>query len=111
MLQCALESSPVWETFWRRSRLVPALVASQPRIDRFALQSEDPEDALLDSAQRLPSDKALQSLDSQDQFTDGKGPLPREPAFPQALQILRCRVLGPLDDSTIFPTQAFEGRL
>ena len=45
---------------------------SQPRINRFALQGQHAEDALMNSAQWFLADESLQSFDPQGEFPQGQ---------------------------------------
>jgi hypothetical protein len=48
---------------------------SQPRVDRFAFQSEDAENALVSLAEWFAMDEPLQPFEAQSKFTQ------REPPF------------------------------
>ena len=47
------------------------LICSEARIDRFALERQDAEHALVDAPERLSADKAFHGFDAQSQFTNG----------------------------------------
>lgn len=54
--------------------------SSEPRVDRFALECEHREDALVHPMQRLATDKALEGLNAQAELADGERALLAEPA-------------------------------
>ena len=74
-IRCALECSPVLETCWRRPTPYQASIASQSRVDRFALQGQHAEDALVNPSRGFSSDEAFQGLNPQSKLADGQGPL------------------------------------
>ena len=64
------EGGPVFQTYTMREGRCPGAtrqaggcLLSQPWIHRLALQGQDAEATLVDPAQRLPADEALQGLD------------------------------------------------
>src|SRR5262245_18539986 len=83
----------------------------QPRIDGFALQREHAEGAFMHAAQRLAPDEALQPLDAERELAQRERELAAEPALPQALDMLRHRVVRPVDDAQIFEAAALQRRL
>src|SRR4029078_11557573 len=56
----------------RRSSGHPIL---EPRVDWFALESEDAEDAIVSPAHRLAADEPLERLDSEGELAKGQGSL------------------------------------
>jgi hypothetical protein len=66
----------------RRRGEVLAADHLQPGIDRFALQREHSEDALVDAAEGFAANEALQRLDSEGELPKREAPLGREPARP-----------------------------
>jgi hypothetical protein len=48
-----------------------AWTMSKPRVDRFAFQCKDAEDAFVDPAQWLPADKPFQPLDAEGELAEG----------------------------------------
>src|SRR3954470_423579 len=77
-----------WSIVWRgagiwgmgRSPREGSYIALQPWIDRLALERQDAKDALVDAAQGLAADEALQPFDSQRQLAQGERALGGEAA-------------------------------
>jgi hypothetical protein len=46
--------------------------SSEPRVDGFALQREDAEDALVGSEQVLSGDEAVEGFDAERELSDGQ---------------------------------------
>jgi hypothetical protein len=70
------------------------LLSLQPRIHGLALEGEDRERALVDAAERLAADEALQALDPDRELAVGDAPLASEAALEQ---VLGEGVLGAVD--------------
>ena len=60
-----------------RSKRPKQIQGSQPRIDRFALQGQHAEHALVNSTKRLPPDEPFQGFDTEGEFSQGHRPRPR----------------------------------
>ena len=83
----------------------------QPWVDRFTFQCQYAEDAFVDSSKRFVSDEAFQALDAEGEFSEGEGAFGTETSASQPGEILFGGVVGAVDDSQVFPTPAFHGRL
>src|SRR5436190_11745151 len=90
----------------RTYRLPPIAYRLQARIDRLALERQDPEDTLVDAAQRLAADEALERLDPEGKLPDGQGALRAEAALAEALQVLLGSVLRAVDDAEVLAAPA-----
>ena len=69
------------------------------------------EDAFVDFSQRLAADEAVESLEAEGEFREGKGSLPPEATVAQADQILFISVFRAVDDAEVLAAAAFQGRL
>jgi hypothetical protein len=83
----------------------------KPRIDRFALQRQNAEDALVHSPQRFSPHESLQGFDSQREFSDRQRPLTAEASVSQSRQMLIGRIVGAVNDAEVFRSAALNGRL
>ena len=84
---------------------------SKSWIDRFALEGEHAEHALVHAPERLAADEALERLDAQRELTHAERALPSEPTLAQAGEILGLGVSGPVDDPEVLTPPGLEGGL
>ncbi len=69
---------------------------SEPWIDGLALERQHAEDALIDAAQRLAADEALERLDAEREFANGERALAAEAAGAKTLSTVHPRADGSL---------------
>src|SRR6266404_10837 len=74
---------------------------SQPRVHRLAFQSEDAENALVHTAERLPAHESLQTFNAQSELAHGQRAFRAQPTAAKPREILVCRILGAVDDPQI----------
>src|SRR5262245_31009237 len=78
--------------------IIAASCVLQPGIHRFALERQHAERAFVDAAQRLAPHEALEPFDAERELAQRQRALARETAGAQPFQVLRQRVLRPVDD-------------
>src|SRR6266542_2999573 len=81
---------------------------SEPRIDGLALERQHAEDALMDAAQRLAADEALERLDAEREFANGERALAAEAAGAKTLEVGGLGVLGAVDDAQVLAPARLE---
>ena len=74
----------------------------QPRVDRFALQRQDREHALVDAAQGLARHEALEAFMAESEFAQGEVALAGQASGAQAFEVFGRVVFGAVDDAQIF---------
>src|SRR5206468_634302 len=84
---------------------------SEARVDRLALERQDPEDALVDAVQRLLAREALQRLHAQRELAQRQRALGPQAAAAQPRQVLGQGVLRAIDDAQVLAAAALQGRL
>src|SRR3984893_3869899 len=84
---------------------------SEARVHRLAFQGEDAEDALVDAAQRLAADEALQAFDAERELPQRQRALHAEAARAQPVEVRQHRVLRAVDDPQVLRPPALHGRL
>lgn len=72
---------------------------SEPGVDRFTLQGEHAEDALVDPVKGLAPREPLEGLDAEGELASGEGSLATESSRAESFEIRRGRVLGTVDAS------------
>lgn len=75
---------------------------SEPRIDRFAFECEDAEDALVDFAERASVGEMSERLEAEGEFAFGHRAFVAESALAQAGEIFRGIVSRAVDDAQVF---------
>src|SRR5207249_11678439 len=84
---------------------------SQPRINRFALQSQNAKDGFMHPAQRFFPNESLEGFDAECEFAKSQGTFRGKAARTQTVEIFRRRVFRTVNDSEIFTTTTLDGRL
>ena len=83
----------------------------EPRIDRFAFEGEDAEDALVDFAERASVGEMVEGLEAEGEFAFGHRAFVAEASLPEAGEIFRGIVSRAVDDAQVFAATAFNRRL
>src|SRR5207245_10804567 len=102
-------SSPPSETrchfTWGQS---PTYRPSETGINRFAFESEDTENALVDAAKRFLSDETFHCLNAQSKLAKREGTLRRDRAAAKTLQIIWQQIFRAVNNSQILRAAAFD---
>ena len=59
----------------------------QPRVDGFAFEGENAEDAFVDAVERLERDEAFKCFDAQAELADREGPFVAEAALAEPIDL------------------------
>jgi hypothetical protein len=84
------------------------LESLQARVDWFAFQSEDTEDAFMHPEERLAGHEPLEGLDTERELTEGEGAFVAQPADSQPAQVMLGRVFRTINDPQVFAASAFD---
>src|SRR5207249_9620706 len=76
---------------------------SQPRINRFALQSQNAKDGFMHPAQRFFPNESLEGFDAECEFAKSTRTFRRHAARTQTVEILRRRVFRTVCVRAAFP--------
>ena len=83
----------------------------QSRIDRFAFQGQDAEDAFVDAAQGFVADEAVEGFEAERELAQCQRAFGAEAALAESLQVLGPGVFRAVDDAQVLAATDLDGWL
>src|SRR3978361_1946074 len=80
-------------------------------VYRLPFQGQDAKAAFVDPAQGFAAHESFQPFHTKSEFTQGQRPIGRKPSLTPPLQVFGQTILRPVNETQVFRSPAFDGRL